>query len=159
MYEWPASIAPEPNNYEFISSSSRSIFFSSFYSTSSCCCCWLAEQRIHSDPASEQRPARHFLPAEKKSSRSARHTKSTRTWFSIFLRPQWLLYLFTAAFAERLASLCSSLCVNPAPEAEGRRLPPLPDGRWQATKTESCLSQSGRPEIQALLKATNQSAQ
>lgn len=56
MYEWPASIAPEPNNYEFISS--RSIFFF-FFSSSSC---WLAEHRIHSEPASAQRPASHFLP-------------------------------------------------------------------------------------------------
>ena len=127
MYECPASIAPEPNNYEFISS--RSIFFF-----------WLAEQRIHSCPGSAQ-PAGIFSV---KSSDSTRRHKSHCTWFSMLFWPQWLLYLFTAAFVECLPSLCSSLCVNPAQKRKADGSPPLPDGCWQATKTESSLSQSAR---------------
>lgn len=125
MYECPASIAPEPNNYEFISS--RNGFF-------------LLASRTEDS----------FLPCQRetagifsvKSSHSKRRHKSHCTWFSMFLWPQWLLYLFTAAFVERLPCLCSSLCVNPAEKRKAGGSPPRPDGCWQATKTESSLSQS-----------------
>lgn len=59
----PASIAPEPNNYEFISS--RSVFF--FF--------WLAEQRIHSKRS--QRTSLQALLHGEKSSDSTWDTKAT----------------------------------------------------------------------------------
>lgn len=122
-----ASIAPEPNNYEFISK--QELFFPSS---------WLAEQMIHSCLAGEQTAGVFCV----KSSDPKRRHKSYSTWFSMFLWPQWLLYLFTAVFVERLPSLGSSLCVNPAQKRKADGSPPLPDGCWQATKTESSLSQS-----------------
>lgn len=105
MYECPASIALEPNNYI----SSRSVFFF-----------WLAEQRIHSSPASPH-PAGVFSV---KSSDSSRRHKSHSTWFSMFLRPQWLLYLFTAALRS-VSPASAPHCVSIQPRS-GRQTTPLP---------------------------------
>lgn len=139
MYECPASIAPEPNNYI----SSRSVFFP-------------LVSRTEDSFQPCQRISRWHSPTWEKFGYAKEKQKPIRTWFSMFVWPQWLLYLFTAAFAERLPSLCSSLCVNPAQKRKADGSPPLPDDRWQATKTESSLSQWGAEKIQAPLKRTNQ---
>lgn len=126
MYEWPASIAPEPNNYEFISSS-RSIFFSSFSSSSCCCCCWLAEQRIHSDPASERRPARHFLPAKKKFPFRTTHKK--HTYLVLHLSPASVIVVFIYSGVCGASRQPLLLIVCQSSPRSGRQTAPSPSRR------------------------------
>lgn len=123
MYEYPASIAPEPNNCELISS--RSFFF-----------LWLAEQRIHCWPDCTHTADIFAI----KNTRS--HEDTQKLLYLVFhVSPASVIVVFIYSGVCGLSPQPVLLIVcQSSPEAEGRRLP-SPSRRLLAADQNRKLSQ------------------
>lgn len=106
MYECPASIAPEPNNYEFISS--RSIFF-------------LLASRTEDSFLPCRREACWRFPREK--FRSHKETqKPLYLVLHVSLASVIVVFIYSGVCGASPQPLLLIVCQS-SPEAEGRRLP------------------------------------
>lgn len=117
----PASIAPEPNNYEFISS--RGIFF-------------LVASSLAGDSRLFLRSACLLLHIEKLR-RQKETQKRLYLVFHVSLASVIVVFIYSGGV------LLLIVCQSPAQKRKADCSPPLPD----ATKTESSLSQSQSAEF------------
>lgn len=108
MYECPASIAPEPNNYI----SSRSFFFF----------LWLAEPRTHSSLASAY-PA--GIPPRGKSSATLKRSKNPSVPGSPCLSGLSDCCIYLQRRLRSVSPACAPHCVSIQPRS-GRQTAPLP---------------------------------
>lgn len=151
----PASIAPEPNNYEFISSGTVSLSFSFIHESSSSSSG--PNRRIHSclyrPPGA--RPAKaffcsplFFFASSSRFHRGERHVKGHRTWFSMFslALSDCCVYLQrrfrSVSPASPLLIVCQS---GPRKRKADSGSPPLPDGpRFGRRPKQKALSANRR---------------